>query len=120
MNPSRANVAVLAIVTLTLACQIGGNYIDFGGPQPPRLDLEAETVRNDLERQRLPLQNVEIKYASIIVGMAYGYKTDLPEESRYDTDVIAITKTMCGYDKGYSLRVIFSDGWFIDIDWPIV
>jgi hypothetical protein len=68
----------------------------------------------------LPTSNVQVVPAIVTVKLDYGLKAESNESRNPDQDVIAIARALCSYSRGYSLTVVYTDGWYIRVDWHLV
>lgn len=116
----RVGMPLIVLALLLVACQDRANQNSVEDPQPAQWTLEADEVLTDLDKANLPVERIDVEPAELIVVMVYSYQTNPPSNSTPDADIVAIAKHMCAYDRGYSLKVVFSDGWSLYADWHLI
>jgi hypothetical protein len=88
----------------------------LSGCEPNRPLPSSDRLLDQLQGAQLPVEIVEIKGTRVEIHMAYGAEVNRPPTPGAIPDAQTIARVMCDYSQGYSLKLIYADGLYTDID----
>jgi hypothetical protein len=86
----------------------------------PTETIDLDLFAKQLQDQQIPVSTVETESGSLTVLLSYGAEKDnIPRRSTND-DVFNILQTLCTYDALYSLKVVFADDAYIEVNMRLI
>ncbi len=105
-------------ITLLLSLLIGALLLDACSPTQTAPDLAS--FSKEMTNKQIPVANITLDGSTILVTMTYGAESEAASKPLYKLHITSLAEGMCRYATGYSLKIVFTDGIHVPIQWQAI